>query len=402
MRKLSGLVVVVLLCSASLTLGGAAGVRAESGGGTAEDAARAITAARNRANAAADAWTLAESKLELLGDEKSQIDAEVAALQGKVAELRKAVETVAVNRYIGTGTTGIALLTGTAAPTEQAQTAMLVGIINEASASSLDEFDDINKTLDAKRAKADKAAKAFENAQKDFAAKQQAALDEVAALKIVEKERLTSEAVEKALEAQRQKQVEIDAQAAAEQLKRDAAAAVGAGSDGGDVGNGVNSGNSASGGKAGGTTGSGGSGGRAGGNTGLIYGSGDDWVCPVQGATGFGDTWGAPRSGGRTHEGVDMISPRGTPVVSVVDGFAEPKTNVLGGTTIWFTGADGHKYYYAHLDSYGSLGNVVKGEVIGYVGDTGNAKFSVPHLHFEIHPGGGPAVNPYPTVRANC
>ena len=97
-----------------------------------------------------------------------------------------------------------------------------------------------------------------------------------------------------------------------------------------------------------------------------------------------------------------MISPRGTPVVAVVAGFAAPKTNVLGGTTIWFSGADGHKYYYAHLDSYGSLGNVVKGEVIGYVGDTGNARFSVPHLHFEIHPFGGPAVNPYPTVRANC
>ena len=97
-----------------------------------------------------------------------------------------------------------------------------------------------------------------------------------------------------------------------------------------------------------------------------------------------------------------MIGIRGTPILAVVDGFAKPKSNTLGGTTIWFAGADGNAYYYAHLDSYGATGTVSKGEVIGYMGDTGNAKQSVVHLHFEVHPGGGPAVNPYPTVRAHC
>ncbi len=70
--------------------------------------------------------------------------------------------------------------------------------------------------------------------------------------------------------------------------------------------------------------------------------------------------------------------------------------------TINFIGVDGNRYYLAHLDSYGQLGQVVKGTVIGFVGDTGNAIYSTPHLHFEIHPGGGAAVNPTPTIAAYC
>ena len=97
-----------------------------------------------------------------------------------------------------------------------------------------------------------------------------------------------------------------------------------------------------------------------------------------------------------------MIGAMGTPLYAVVDGVAQAKSNNLGGITIWFTGTDGNKYYYAHLDRYGQLGSVAKGTVIGYIGQTGNARFSVPHLHFEIHPGGGAAVNPTSTARAHC
>jgi peptidoglycan LD-endopeptidase LytH len=97
-----------------------------------------------------------------------------------------------------------------------------------------------------------------------------------------------------------------------------------------------------------------------------------------------------------------MIGRSGLPLVAVVDGIAMAKENTLGGRTVSLVGVDGSRYYYAHLEDWGNLGQVSAGTVIGYLGQTGNARFSVAHLHFEIHPGGGAAVNPYPTVAAFC
>ena len=124
-------------------------------------------------------------------------------------------------------------------------------------------------------------------------------------------------------------------------------------------------------------------------------------VCPVAGPHAFADTWGAARSGGRSHEGVDMMAGRGVPLVAVESGYAQFKTTRLGGNSVWVNGNSGTRYFYAHLSAWeGSSRNVSQGEVIGYVGATGNT--SANHLHFEVHPGGGRAVNPYPYVRAVC
>jgi peptidoglycan LD-endopeptidase LytH len=131
-------------------------------------------------------------------------------------------------------------------------------------------------------------------------------------------------------------------------------------------------------------------------------------ACPVAGPVSFVDTWGAPRSGGRAHQGVDMMAARGTPVAAIFDGTITRtgSGSSLGGITIWMRSTAGDTFYYAHLDSIaggiGSGTSVAAGQIIGAVGSTGNASPSYPHLHFEYHPGGGGAVNPYPLVRGIC
>lgn len=129
-------------------------------------------------------------------------------------------------------------------------------------------------------------------------------------------------------------------------------------------------------------------------------------ACPVAGAVSFTDTWGAPRSGGRTHQGVDMIAARGTPIVAIYDGrIKRLSSSSLGGKSVWLAADDGDEFYYAHLDGYGDISvgqRVSEGHVIGFNGSTGNAPEWLPHLHFEHHPGGGSAVNPYPLVRSIC
>ncbi len=130
-------------------------------------------------------------------------------------------------------------------------------------------------------------------------------------------------------------------------------------------------------------------------------------ACPVDGFHSFTDTWGAPRSGGRTHEGVDMLADRGTPVVAVEDGSIHRLSNTTrGGIAVWLDGLGGDRYYYAHLDAWApglAVGQMVsRGEPLGTVGTTGNAPAHIPHLHWEFHPDRGGAVNPTPLARELC
>lgn len=129
-------------------------------------------------------------------------------------------------------------------------------------------------------------------------------------------------------------------------------------------------------------------------------------ACPVAGAVSFSDTWGAPRSGGRSHEGVDMIAARDTPLAAIFEGTIKRISNSsLGGKSIWLRANNGDEFFYGHLDGYGDISTgqkVAEGYIIGYNGSTGNAPSWLPHLHFEFHPGGGGAVNPYPLVKSIC
>lgn len=125
------------------------------------------------------------------------------------------------------------------------------------------------------------------------------------------------------------------------------------------------------------------------------------WLCPVPGATFFND-WGFPRSGGRFHQGNDLFAPRGTPVYAPVSGVVKQVNGHIGGHQVNLYGDDGALYIGSHLDRFGANGRVTAGTIIGYVGDSGNAAGSRPHLHFEIHPDNGEAVNPYPTLVSAC
>lgn len=425
-----------------------------------EDAAAAATeaiqAARDRANAAAGDFFAAQSVLEQLESESARLERTQADLELRLAVQRRQVEAIAVNRFLASGSTGIPLLTGGRAPSEHLQVEVLVEVATDASVDSFDEYDFLRAELDdARQAVADNQVRLKEQ-RAEAARLQRAAEEEVEYLRTVEDQRLRDERIYLAVlaeqaEARRQAeeaareraaaaavaQAEADRAAAAaqrnaeEQAAADAAAAAEA--DAERVAEAAEDGvetvtadapdaldrpaapvPEASTGEVAPPevateaeaeaeipdaevpaepSGDGDpDDGDGGGGSGL--------VCPVAGSSSFHDGWGNPRSGGRRHEGVDMMAPIGTPLVAVVAGSATFKQNRLGGNAVWLRGADGHSYYYAHLSSFeGSSRDVGQGEVIGYVGDTGNAS-GVPHLHFEVHPGGGAAVNPHPSVVA--
>ncbi|HIC47618.1 MAG TPA: M23 family metallopeptidase [Methylophaga aminisulfidivorans] len=138
----------------------------------------------------------------------------------------------------------------------------------------------------------------------------------------------------------------------------------------------------------------------------LAMATGGSLPFPVEGARqrDIGSVFGDPRDGGaRKHHGVDIFAKKGTPVTAVIDGYARTGTGGLGGKHIWLSGGmfglGSARYYYAHLDSFAveSGEKVKKGGVIGYVGNTGNARTTPPHLHFGIYAGG--PVDPAPFLK---
>jgi murein DD-endopeptidase MepM/ murein hydrolase activator NlpD len=133
--------------------------------------------------------------------------------------------------------------------------------------------------------------------------------------------------------------------------------------------------------------------------------AGGRYSCPVGPENSFIDSWHFPRSGGRRHQGTDVFAPHGSPAYAVTDGVIDKWGNGgLGGITLWLRADNGDRYYYAHNSmNLASVGTRIRaGDVIAYVGNTGNARTTPPHVHFEAHPGGGGAANPYPFLAAIC
>jgi murein DD-endopeptidase MepM/ murein hydrolase activator NlpD len=311
-----------------------------------------LAAARRRANAAAAELAEAESRLGELEGEIAALEARAQAAQAELDALRESVRQVAVQRFINSD----AVRYSYSDPdlNTQVRADALSRYATQGNQDAIDAFE--------------AAADDLQVAKEELAEKRE---DQRAAIEELEERRVALEREFERLQAlERERQ-------AAERRRRAAAARAAAASSGG--------------------------GSRSAPSTPIASAPSGSIVCPVQGPVAFSDTWGAPRSGGRAHKGVDMLAPRGTPTVAPVSGTVRHDGNSLGGLSWHVNGDNGDYYYGTHLDSYANVGagHVEAGTVIGYVGDTGNAR-GTPHLHFEIHPGGGAAVNPYPYVAAAC
>ena len=436
-RRLGGLFGLVAVGVIAAGAVAPVAVTAQSSDDAARQAVAEIQAARDRANAAADAFFQAQSDLEVLQDDVGRLELEEAQLVTNVEKLKRDVEGVALGRFVDSGSGGIPLLTGMQAPKDQVQAEVFVDVLTNNGADAIDQYGQARDDLEQKRAELADRRSEIEAQQDVFIQLKEEAEAEVGRLREIEEERLEDEAVQKALAEQlaaERAKLEEDARKAAEAAARaqpnpglgQTAAGVAATPSGGEMtdSEGENAdgettdtvetvpttlppaaivipNGGASGGSSGGRTGTGGIGSAA---PGIDSGAGylDNIVCPMAGAA-YGDSWGAPRSGGRHHEGVDMLAAFGTPIVAVIGGYVTFKQNQLGGNAASIAGDNGNRYYYAHFGSYeGSSRRVEAGEIIGYNGDSGNAA-GTPHLHFEIHPGGGLAVNPTPSVRiAGC
>lgn len=127
------------------------------------------------------------------------------------------------------------------------------------------------------------------------------------------------------------------------------------------------------------------------------------FVFPVVGGASFTNDWGGTRPGGRVHQGIDLFAKESTPVVAEVNGVIfNVGWNDVGGWRYWIRDQWGNEYYHAHLSAFSPAAvegsQVEAGTVLGFIGNTGDAKTTPPHMHYEIHPAGGAAIPPFSYV----
>jgi len=332
--------------AATVMLGGMFAVAPDARGQAGE-----LAEARERANRAAQALADAESRVGALEAQVAEQQAAFDRAEQALNALRGTMRETAVATYIGEAAAPPAEIISGSDINDSVEAAALARLVTQGSADTIDQYRAAREDAEVARAALDASLGEQREAVEQLRERRRALDAELARLEEQERQRI-----------------------AAEQAAAAAAAAARQRSGGGSS--------------------------RSAPSTPIATG---DWVCPVQGPVAFVDSWGAPRSGGRRHQGVDMMASRGTPVVAPVSGNVSHRGNSLGGLSFYLNGDDGHYYYGTHLSGYANegAGHVQAGTVIGYVGDTGNARGN-PHLHFEIHPNGGSAVNPYPTVARYC
>ena len=315
-----------------------------------------VAAAQKRANAAASRLASAQSELARVENEVAELERRTAQARSEVDVLAARVRDLAVRQYVNNGS---ARSIEAADLSAHARGQAMLRIVTLGNTDDLEAYRVARDDMQAGQAvlrKRLEERKAAASALRADSAKAIAELDKLAAAQRAFEAKKAAE--EKAAEERaRQQAAAASRRAPAPTPTRATPAAVAAGS----------------------------------------------WVCPVQGPRSFSNDWGQPRSGGRRHQGTDILAPRGTPVVASVSGTVRGHNSSLGGISYYLQGDDGNVYFGTHLDSLsGVSGRVSAGTVIGRVGNSGNASGGPPHLHFEIHPGGGGPVNPYPTLAKYC
>jgi murein DD-endopeptidase MepM/ murein hydrolase activator NlpD len=352
--------VAALAGAASIAFAATVGVPARPAGASPLDDLRAkVAAAQQAADAATARYTDAENQLGAIDTEIATIQGQIKASRSEMAGLKAIARRRAVSAYVDRGTEAETAIFLDGDPLAAARRQMFLDRANAADDAAIARLDDLAHQLDAQ--------------SRDLVSRE---TDQRA---VVAKLQTDQHTLETQLQAAQQAQTAYEqqlaqlaaAQAAAERARAAAAKqqqeqrAVQRAPVGGYVAPGI--------------------------------------ICPVRGAVSFVDSWGAPRGDTGPHQGVDMMASRGTPDVAVVSGTVVQKGGAISGNGVRLYGDDGNLYYYFHLDAYeGGPGHVTQGQVVGYVGNTGDAAGGPTHTHFEVHPGGGAAVDPYPSVASVC
>lgn len=323
----------------------------------AAESASSVAAAQRRANAAAARYAQAVGALAVAERKTNELKAQADRTAGELAGLESQVRQFAVRQYVNGGAE-IAWLEAEDV-TRAARTQAMVRFVRLGDTDAIDRYEALVEDLAVEKAALTRAAEAQRGAVSRLRTEEAAAQRELARLQEIQRR--------------------AEAAAAREAAARDAAARRSPTA----AARPSRAAPAPSGGAA------------------RVIGSGN-WICPVQGPRSFTNDWGFPRSGGRRHQGTDIMSPRGTEVVASVAGTVRHHGSRLGGMSYYLRGNDGNTYFGTHLSGYAASGAVAAGTVIGYVGNSGNASGGSPHLHFEIHPGGGGPTNPYPTLRQYC
>ncbi|HEX2048603.1 MAG TPA: M23 family metallopeptidase [Acidimicrobiales bacterium] len=336
-----------------------------------------LEAAERRADRAAEELSAAEEELARAEDTVANLEARVARVDARVADVRGQVRQLAVRQYVQ-GTAGITRLLRMADANQVVRAQQFASVVAETSTNALEQYRADKEDLRIEVAALEREQKARAGVMEDLRRRQGDAVRELERLVRIEEET-------RAAREEQQRRAEAAAAAAAPQptpappppspspepgapaTTRPAAPATTP------------------------TT-----------RAPAPAATAGEWICPVAGPNAFSNDYGAPRGGGRSHQGNDILAARGTPVVANVGGVVTQRNGAVSGLAYFLAGDDGNRYFGAHLDSFGASGRVAAGTQIGTVGTTGDAAGGPPHLHFEIHPGGSGYTNPYTTLKKYC